>query len=450
MLTEIIENAEFNSRILRQRFEAAYKNGNNIEALRMLFQSFMAYGYTANATSVIKSLQALGVTTIKLEAEKDSLEKATAEMKGLYQAEKYEHCVLAIEVALQVAPESFVLRLMKAKCFVRLNRLAEGLFLHLSVLLLLINFHLLTAQPIVDRLLLERPDDSQGIYLHGICLYFKGQIEESLRNIEKAIKCGADDHRNMKPKLKKMLAGVNEAQRLSDAKNYQEAIKVYSKEIEASARHCNWKIQLLMKRATAHMSKQSFHLALLDLNEVLSVQLVNAALLMRAICLFNISEFGKCIVDCKGWLKTGEKRDKPEVESLLKKAQSIQDGAHNLKKNKVKTETTKSVNETLQSNDDDVIDVTVMDQAETDTTSETKDSSIHGSPKNGVIPESFSMLMEIEAALKLYEAGEFEECFNKLKMFKENCMSTQNFKKTMDKAGKTSSLIRDCEFSLFY
>jgi tetratricopeptide (TPR) repeat protein len=217
---------------------------------------------------------------------------------------KYEECLKAIKVAMEVAPGSFDLQVFKAKCFIRLN-------------------FPIVAKGIVEKLIVEDPDNETLVFLQGVVKFYLGQLEEGLKYVKRAIEIDPEERKysEMKEKIKKLLEPVQKAKQLGASRQYEAAVSIFTRQINSPDVHSAWCFELLIMRAQTYKAFLQFDQAIADISRAFilpDVYNINESHLeLRAECYYAKGDYNNCIVDCERALRTS---DTYTLKLLLKKA----------------------------------------------------------------------------------------------------------------------------------
>jgi tetratricopeptide (TPR) repeat protein len=276
-------------------------------SLEVLFFSSLSLGDDIYAEESLNQL--IAINPLKSRSKETELLKQfklkRAMSEGYYSNTLYEQSLESVKIALEVAPESMELQILKAKCFIRLNMpiLAKG---------------------IVEKFLVENPDNDELIFYKGVVLYYLGKLEEGLSFVNKALELQPDKQKylEMKEKLEISLKPLTTVKILENSGKYDEAVAILTQLINSPSVHHGWQFELLIRRAKVHQKAKNIDMAILDINRAIvssDLYLDNESyVLLRAECYLEAENYEMCIDDCKVALKNF---NDPRKEVLLKKAE---------------------------------------------------------------------------------------------------------------------------------
>jgi tetratricopeptide (TPR) repeat protein len=276
-------------------------------SLEVLFSSSLSLGDDIYAEESL--IQLMEINPLKSRSKENELlnqlklRRAMAERH--YSNKLYEHSLESVKIALEVAPETLDLQILKAKCYIRLNMP-------------------IVAKVIVEKYLIENPDNDELIFFKGVVLFYLGKLEEGLSFVKQALELQPDQRKylEMEEKLENSLQPLTNVKMLEDSGKYDEAVAILTETINSPLVHHGWHFELLIRRAKIHKKARNFDMAICDINKAIVSSdhyLDNDSyVLLRAECYLEAENYEMCIDDCKVGLKNSSD---PRKEALLKKAE---------------------------------------------------------------------------------------------------------------------------------
>lgn len=292
---------------LDMAMEILYSQPKNIRAMMVLFNSSLAMGDDFFAGKVLSMLQSSGCQNIAKESELlNLLINTRQDMLKHYNFKNFNESLKAAKIADEIAPKSQEFKIHKAKCFIRLE---------MPIL----------AKAIVDIELVKDPENVSLLFLDGVVKCYLGQLEAGVKIIDKAIKYSQSDIQKkkfleQKQKFEKPLESVKRAKKLEEAGKHDEAVFIYTRELQASKNYPSWIFELLIMRAKVHRKNKMHNLAIKDINEALAILDVfpnNSHRLLCAECFYDSGDYTSCILDCETILECSKD---PVVHKLMENA----------------------------------------------------------------------------------------------------------------------------------
>lgn len=275
-------------------------NPDSVQTNVILLRCLILFGHIRKAGIILKHLRTLSSSGASEENDLIRLVGAMKSMDQLYVDLKYEECLADVNATLETAPKSVFLRLLKAKCLIRLNDCQE-------------------AEKVIQDVMIDDPENSDAVFRLGVVRYFNGDLEESFRFIQQSIVAEPDNENrfNMLNKLTGILNLFKHAQKLNEQQNYYDEIKIYSELINENNQHQHLLYRILKLRANARERVFRFKQAIADYNKALEINSSDRILFQRAKCFLSIDDYYSCINDCKALLS---KNMSDEVQQLMNSA----------------------------------------------------------------------------------------------------------------------------------
>lgn len=277
-----------------------FLNPDSIQTNVILLRCLILFGHTKKAGIILKHLRTLSSSVTTEEKDLNKLVCAMKSIDQLYVDLKYEKCLADANAILETAPKSVYLRLMKAKCLIRLNDCQE-------------------AEKVIQEVMIDDPENSDAVYRLGVVRYFHGDLEESVRFIQQSLlaePCN-ENRFNMLNKLTSIKNLFKQAQKLNKQQNYHEEIKIYSELINENDKHQHLLYRILKLRAYAFERVLRFKDAIVDYSKALEINNSDRILFQRAKCFLSSDNNLSCIIDCKALLS---KNITGEVQQLMNSA----------------------------------------------------------------------------------------------------------------------------------
>lgn len=199
-------------------YNAVYRSGTDITALKMLLDFSMFYGEVGNVESLLKKLRELGVSTEdsseSFRAYCDICEAVSCLLKADSSESTLDICLGYANEGLVYSKRSLFLRVVIVKCLIRLGRLLE-------------------AKNVCYNLLLDAPDYVPAILQEGIINFMQGQFGVSLSIFQRANQLDPRNPDALQTKTYQQKAGkfvelLKKAAFEQKGNRYKEAIATFS------------------------------------------------------------------------------------------------------------------------------------------------------------------------------------------------------------------------------
>lgn len=303
----LIEESYMRALLLAEHL--VYFNPTSQSNLRALVECNLRFGFVEAAETISKDLSLVNHEnpySEKINKIKKAMVKINKEFndeifnENKSKDEKFKECLFSIFSAAKDAPKSLFLRIIKAKCYVHREDLAN-------------------ADRVVKDLLTDFPIHPTVMFLQGEISVYRGKLKEGLRFINRSLELGVGDKKRekMRSKVSAMIQYIARADKFIEEERYAESIEAYTNVLEMMHLPKDLLIHFLFKRATAYAFASQQSNAIFDLTQALKHDAKRSdVLLLRAKCYYALRDEEKCAADCQASIaiKPSEK-----ASDLLKK-----------------------------------------------------------------------------------------------------------------------------------
>ncbi|XP_033248593.1 dnaJ homolog subfamily C member 7-like [Drosophila miranda] len=260
----------------------------------------LALGDIIGTDQAVKTEVNAQSTLVRIQPLVQHFQQLDAAIQTNYDQKAYRTVVYYLDSALNQSP-SCKYRLLKAECLAYLGSCDEALAIAVDVMKM-------------------DSTSADAIYVRGLCLYYKDNLEKRILHFERALTLDPDHYKSkqMRSKCKQLKEMKENGNMLFKSGRYREAHVIYTDALKIDEQNKDVNSKLLYNRALVNTRIGALREAVADCNRVLELNAQYLkALLLRARCHNDLEKFEEAVADYETALNL-EKTT--EIKRLLRDA----------------------------------------------------------------------------------------------------------------------------------
>ncbi|GFG30261.1 hypothetical protein Cfor_11805 [Coptotermes formosanus] len=260
-----------------------------------------------NALSIVKELNPNNAAIIPEVQKLEVVRRFDEEASKAYQKQDYRKVVFCMDRILEQAPCT-KFKLKKAECLAFLGRYQE-------------------AQEIANDILHVDKQNADAVYVRGMCLYYQDNVEQAFTHFQHVLRLAPDHQKamNIYKRAKALKQKKEEGNEVFKSGRLTEAYNLYSEALKIDPNNKSTNAKLFFNRATVCSKLGRLNEAVADCSSALDLdENYLKALLRRAKCYMELSDFDEAVRDYERALKMDNSRENKrllqEAKLALKKS----------------------------------------------------------------------------------------------------------------------------------